>query len=72
MKCFNNCTVYYFSPAQMQTELYFIPFLVCTPVQMGTLDLNHAGELNGKQDQYQDSDPDQNFAAASYLDLCCI
>lgn len=37
---------------------------------MGTLDVDHTGEINGKQDQYQDPDPDQNFAADSYLDLC--
>lgn len=39
---------------------------------MGSRDVDHTGELNGKQDQYRDPDPDQNFAAASYLDLCCI
>lgn len=39
---------------------------------MDTLDVDHTGKLNRKQDQYWDPDPDQNFAAASYLDLCCM
>lgn len=54
----------------MQDNILFLFWSV--QVQMGTLDVDHTTEVNGKQDQYWDPDPDQNFAAASYLDLCCI